>query len=88
MSIRDLQSLLHARSIAIIGGSSRPGSLGRDLVDNILAGGFPGPIIAVNPKPVDTPGVTWVASVADMPTIPDLALIVTPAATVAASSMS
>ncbi|KQX23285.1 MULTISPECIES: bifunctional acetate--CoA ligase family protein/GNAT family N-acetyltransferase [unclassified Sphingomonas] len=84
MSIRDLQSLLHARSVVVVGGSSRPGSLGSDLLANIAAGGFRGPIFAVNPNPVEASGVRWFASIEALPEVPDLALIVTPAATVAA----
>ena len=83
MSIRDLQSLLHARSIVVVGGSSRAGSLGRDLLDNILAGGFPGSITAVNPKPVEMPGVLWVSSVNKLVSVPELALVVTPAPSIA-----
>ncbi|ATE63879.1 GNAT family N-acetyltransferase [Rhizorhabdus dicambivorans] len=84
MSIRDLHCLLQPRSIAVIGGSSRPGSLGRDLLENIRSGGFTGPIMAVNPKPVAMPGVSWASSVDKLETVPDLVLVVTPAETVAA----
>ncbi|ARR53351.1 GNAT family N-acetyltransferase [Rhizorhabdus wittichii DC-6] len=83
MSIRDLDCLLHARSVAVIGGSSRAGSLGRDLLENIVAGGFTGTICAVNPKPVDMEGVDWAASVDELPAVPDLAIVVTPADSVA-----
>lgn len=82
MSIRDLQCLLHARSVAVIGGSSRPGSLGCDLIRNILDGGFTGEVWAVNPKPVEMPGVSWASSLDKMTIRPDLAIVVTPAATI------
>lgn len=82
MSIRDLQCLLHARSVAVIGGSSQPGSLGRDLLGNIIDGGFTGAVWAINPKPVEMAGVSWAASLDRMTILPDLAIIVTPAATI------
>jgi len=84
MTIRNLEGLLHPRSVAVIGGSQRPGSMGEMVLSNIVAGGFDGAVFAVNPKPVSMAGVTWVASVAELGTAPDLAVVVTPAATVPA----
>jgi acetyltransferase len=84
MTIRNLEGLLHPRSVAVIGGSQRPGSMGEMVLSNIVDGGFAGTILAVNPKSVEIEGVSWVPSVAELPSAPDLAIIVTPAATVAA----
>lgn len=83
MTVRNLDGLLHPRSVAVIGGSQRPGSMGEMVLTNIVDGGFAGTVFAVNPKPVEMEGVWWVASVADLPGVPDLAVIVTPAETVA-----
>jgi len=82
MTIRNLSPLLHPRSIAVIGGSDRAGSLGATILDNIVAGGFPGPVHAVNPRRVERPGVFWAPDIAALPDTPDLALIATPAPTV------
>lgn len=82
MTVRNLEGLLHPRSVAVIGGSQRPGSMGEMVLSNIVDGGFEGTIFAVNPKSVEMEGVWWVPSVADLPSPPDLAVIVTPAATV------
>jgi acetyltransferase len=84
MTIRNLSPLLHAGSIAVVGGSDRAGSLGAIVLDNILASGFPGPVHVVNPRPIDRPGVAWAASVSALSQAPDLAIVVTPAATVPA----
>ncbi|MBB5714484.1 CoA-binding protein [Sphingomonas aerophila] len=45
---------------------------------------FSGPIRVVNPKPVYRDGVQWAASVAALDQVPDLAIVVTPAAAVPA----
>lgn len=82
MSIRNLDRLLHPRSIAIVGASSRAGTVGQRVLENALLAGFDGPIFTVNPKQVELDGDWWVPSVADLPIAPDLAIIVTPAPTV------
>lgn len=83
MTIRNLEGLLHPRSVAVIGGSQRAGSLGELVLSNIVDGGFDGTVFAVNPKQVEIEGVWWVASIEELPQAPDLAVVVTPAHTVA-----
>jgi acetyltransferase len=83
MTIRNLSPLLHARTIALIGGSQEQGAVGTLVLDNLLAGGFEGSIHVVNPHPVSRLGTTWVASIADLPAAPELAIIMTPEPTVA-----
>ena len=82
MSVRNLQYLFAPKSVALIGASERPGSLGATLLHNLEAAGFRGEIYAVNPKYQQLGGRTCYASVADLPATPELALICTPAATV------
>ncbi|PZR84500.1 MAG: GNAT family N-acetyltransferase [Stutzerimonas stutzeri] len=82
MSIRNLSPLSEAKSIAVIGGSARPHSLGAIVLDNIVQGGFTGAIYAVNPHRFDYPGVGWSASIAELSEAPDLAVVVTPPETV------
>lgn len=82
MSVRNLDLLLHPRSVAVIGASTRPGALGQRVLENIIDSGFDGAIFAVNPKRVELDDEWWVSSVADLPIAPNLAIIVTPAATV------
>ncbi|MEO9130481.1 MAG: CoA-binding protein, partial [Sphingomonas sp.] len=83
MTIRNLDGLLHPRSVAVIGGSGRAGALGQLVLSNLIEGGYDGALFAVNPKPVDVAGVQWVAEIAALPQAPDLAVIVTPAGTIA-----
>lgn len=82
MSIRNLEPLFHPRSVAVIGGSSRAGTLGERVLTNLIDGGFAGTIYAVNPHRVEFEDAWWVKNVADLPDAPDLAVIVTPAETV------
>jgi acetyltransferase len=82
MTMRNLDTLLRPRSVAIVGASSQEGALGHRVLENVLDAGFEGPVFTVNPKQVDLDGDWWVPSVADIPIAPDLAIIATPAATV------
>ena len=84
MSVRNLNRLFAPRSVALVGASSRPGSLGATLLRNLMAGGFRGTIYPVNPKYTELSGLPTVASVADLAGAPDLAVICTPPATVPA----
>jgi acetyltransferase len=82
MLAHPLDPLLRPHCVALVGASATPGSVGRVLLDNLLAGGFEGPVFAVNPKRFDTGRATWVASVGDLPATADLAIVATPAAAV------
>lgn len=84
MTIRNLHTMLDARSVALIGASSRFGSIGAMVARNLLAGGFKGTIDFVNPKHETIDGRPCVASVRDLATVPDLVVIATPPATVPA----
>ncbi|QOL49218.1 bifunctional acetate--CoA ligase family protein/GNAT family N-acetyltransferase [Massilia litorea] len=81
MSVRNLNKLFAPRSVALIGASNRPGSLGTTLLHNLMAGGFRGSIHPVNPNYTELAGLPTVASVADLAAAPDLAVICTPPAT-------
>ncbi|MDK9704988.1 MAG: bifunctional acetate--CoA ligase family protein/GNAT family N-acetyltransferase [Sulfuritalea sp.] len=84
MSFHFLQSLFNPQSIAVIGASARPQRIGNVLMRNLLAGGFGGVIMPVNPKREAVAGVLTYPNVAALPQTPDLAIICTPAATVPA----
>ena len=82
MTIRNLDESFRPRSVAVIGASDRPGAVGRVVLANILAGGFTGRVYPVNPKYRAVQGLACHARVADLPEAPDLAIIMTPPATV------
>ncbi|MES2150950.1 MAG: bifunctional acetate--CoA ligase family protein/GNAT family N-acetyltransferase [Pseudomonadota bacterium] len=83
MSIRKLQSLFAPASVALIGASDRPHSVGATVLRNLLAGGFAGPVYAVNPRHQKLDGCTVYPDVAALPEAPELAVICTPPATLA-----
>jgi len=69
---------LRPRSIALVGASDRPGSVGRLLLANLLASGFTGPVYLVTPRHRVIHGVTAYPDLASCPTRPDLALVACP----------
>lgn len=82
MSIRNLDKMFHPRSIAVIGASARPKSVGAALMTNLMNGGFDGPILPVNPKATALHGIMTYKDVASLPLMPDLAVIATPPDTI------
>src|ERR1019366_6453169 len=82
MSTRNLESFYAPRSIALIGASRRDHAVGAVVAQNLLAGGFDGPILPVNPHETAIGGVLAYKDVASLPVSPELAVIVTPAAAV------
>ena len=82
MSIRHLESLFQPASIALIGASDQPDSLGTVIRRNLQGAGFKGPIWLVNPSHPRIGGQLVWPDVAALPGVPDLAVICTPAATV------
>src|ERR1700761_1408172 len=80
--VASLRHVLTPASVAVIGASRRPRSIGRAILQNIIDGGFPGPVYAVNPSVAELDGVPCVPSAAALPEPVDLAIIATPAATV------
>jgi len=83
MSVRHLDTLFAPRSVAVIGVSAKPGNLGAIVLRNLRAGGFAGPVWAVNRHATEVDGLPVLAGVEALPAAPDLAVICTPAATVA-----
>ncbi len=82
MSIRNLEFLLAPRSVAVIGASDRPSSVGATVMRNLLAGGFKGSIWPVNPKHEEIAGQRAYDRVRALPQTADLAVICTPPPTV------
>jgi acyl-CoA synthetase (NDP forming) len=70
-----LRPLLEARSVAIVGASTRPGSFGNAVVRQMLAGGFTGAVQPVNPRYREIEGLRCVPSLADLPHPAELALL-------------
>ena len=73
-----LRPLFEPGSVAIIGASTRAGSIGAVLVANMLGAGYRGALHAVNPKYRSVQGVPCFASIGALPARVDLAVIATP----------
>ncbi len=79
-----LTKLLHPSSIAIIGASTNPGSVGNDILKNVIFHGFQGKVYPVNPKTDNLYDLRCFPSITEVPEIVDLAIIVIPASLVIA----
>ena len=77
-----LSRLFEPRSVALVGASESAGKVGALILDNLLAGGYRGELVAVNPKYASVRGLACVASVVQIGHCVDLAVIATPAPTV------
>jgi acetyltransferase len=78
MTIRNLEYLLKPRSIALVGASAQPGSVGLITARNLRAGGFTGPLWLVNPKYASIEGQQCYPSISALPAAPDLGVFATP----------
>ncbi|MBI2677700.1 MAG: bifunctional acetate--CoA ligase family protein/GNAT family N-acetyltransferase [Candidatus Koribacter versatilis] len=76
-----LDAIFHPQSVAVVGATDREGSVGRTVLANLRAE-FKGRIFAVNPKRTEVLGAPSFPAISAIPEKLDLAVIVTPAATV------
>ena len=77
-----LDAMFAPRSVAVIGASSRAGTVGRSVLENLLHGGFQGKVYPVNAKNPEVLGLKAYKSVRDLSEPVDVAVVCTPAATV------
>ena len=76
-------NFLRPRSVAIVGASPQPGSPRNLLVKNLVKHGFQGAVYPVSPSHAEVEGLKAYKTVGDLPEVPDVALVITPAQTVA-----
>lgn len=81
--MRDLTPLLRPRSVAVIGASSTLTSLSGRPVKNLLESGADIEIYPVNPRREEIAGLRCYPDIESLPTVPDVILVLTPAAAVA-----
>lgn len=77
-----LEKFFQAKTIALIGASEAPGSVGRTLLWNLISNPFGGVVFPVNPKRPSVLGIRAYPSIGLVPQKVELAIIVTPASTV------
>jgi acetyltransferase len=66
------------KTVAVIGATENPGSVGRTILWNLVTSPFGGTVYPVNPKRPSVLGVKAYPSISDIPEEVDLAVIVTP----------
>jgi acetyltransferase len=82
MSTYRLEKLFTPHSIAIVGISPRPVSVGHIILKNLRSGGFPGELYLVDPHHDKIDGIATAANLQSLPSVPDLVVISVPAASV------
>ena len=78
MKENSLYSIMNADSIAFLGASNNPFTMGTTQIAHLIRGGFEGKVWPVNPREKTVLGVTAYQRVADLPEVPDLAVLVLP----------
>jgi acetyltransferase len=78
-----LDALFVPESVAIIGATERPGAVGRTVLSNLIESRFRSKVYAVNPSRSEVLGLKAYKSIGDIGEQVDLAVVVTPALTVA-----
>jgi Acyl-CoA synthetase (NDP forming) len=77
-----VRSMLFPDSVAVVGAGRRADSIGHQLLKNILAAGFTGPVHAVNNEAREVLGLKAYSRVSDIPGHVDLAVVAVPAESV------
>jgi len=76
---KDIEFIMNPRSIAVVGATNRPGSVGLAVFRNILTAGFEGVLYPVNPKAKSVQSVKAYPKLGDIPDEVDMAVVIVPA---------
>jgi acetyl coenzyme A synthetase (ADP forming)-like protein len=82
---RSVAELLAPSSIAVVGASRQPATIGHEILRNLLGGGFNGPTYPVNPNAHAVAGVRAYPAIGDIPDDVDVAVVAVPADAVPAA---
>lgn len=74
-----IESIINPKSIAVVGATNRPGSVGLAVFKNLLQAGYKGVLYPVHPKSKSIQGVKAYASLTEILDEVDMAVIVVPA---------
>jgi len=77
-NMNKLNFIFYPRSIAVIGASRKPGSVGQSLLANIISNRIQGIVYPVNPKAKGILGIKSYPTVTEIPDVVDLAVIIVP----------
>src|SRR5215208_516964 len=73
-----LEPILKPRSIAVVGASRSPDTIGHQVVANLVRHGFTGAVYPVNPSAAAVHSIRAYPGVAALPDVPDVAVVVVP----------
>jgi acetyltransferase len=73
-----LNAIFRPKSIAVVGASTRKGTVGNDVLRNLLFSEYQGPVYPVNPKAAALYGVHCHKDLSDLPQVPEMAVLVVP----------
>ena len=75
---RSLDGIFRPNSIAVIGASTKKGTIGREILHNLIENEFNGKVFPVNPKASVIHSIKCYSTVLDVPDAVDLAIIIVP----------
>jgi len=78
-SVSKIDAIFKPASVAIVGASTRPGTVGSDLLANLIKDKFTGKIYPVNPKADEIQGIKCYKTLSEIPGDVDLAVLIVPA---------
>lgn len=82
-AVNAVRPFFEPRSVAVIGASRSRGTIGGEVVHNLLSYGFSGPVLPVNPSAAVVQSVVAYPNVLNAPGPVDLAVVIVPAKVVA-----
>jgi acetyl coenzyme A synthetase (ADP forming)-like protein len=81
--VRQMNSIMKPRAVAVIGASAESGKIGNSVMKNLINGGYKGEIYPIHPKVDEIMGKKVYKSVKDVPGDIDIAVFAIPASLVA-----
>src|ERR1051326_3448825 len=81
--IHPLDAFFSPKNIAVVGATETAGSVGRTTLWNLISSPFGGTVFPINPKRKSILGIRAYKSILDVPETVELAVVVTPAPSVA-----
>src|SRR4051812_5291227 len=79
---RPIDVFFSPQAVAVIGATETPGSVGRNVIWNLVSSPFGGMVFPVNAKRPSVLGIKAYPNLASVPAQVDLAIVITPAPTV------
>lgn len=76
--MKNLDHIFKPKSVAVIGASTQRGTIGREILHNIILNEFNGKVFPVNPKASVIHSIKCYSTVLDVPDAVDMAIIVVP----------